>query len=200
MNDWKGNSNSVFKSLGSSNHCDEERQTEDFYATSPEAIDILCDVETFDGGIWEPCCGMGHLSERLKKRGYVVHSTDLIDRGYGHQGIDFLKQTEMKTWTRNIITNPPYSYAQEFVEHSMSLLPDGGKLAMFLKLTFLEGKKRKSMFAKYPPETVYVSSSRILCAKNGDFENANAKGSAVAYAWYVWCKGYYGETKIKWVN
>jgi len=45
MSDWKGNSNSVFKTLGASNHCDEERQTEDFYATSPIAIDILCDVE-----------------------------------------------------------------------------------------------------------------------------------------------------------
>jgi hypothetical protein len=142
---------------------------------------------------------MGHLSERLKKRGYVVHSTDLIERGYGISGIDFLKQNEMKTWTRNIITNPPYSYAQEFVEHSLSLLPDGGKLAMFLKLTFLEGKKRKGMFEKYPPKTVYVSSSRILCAKNGDFETY-AKGSAIAYGWYLWYKGYKGETNIKWGN
>lgn len=45
---------------------------------------------------------------------------------------------------------------------------------------------------------VYVSSSRLQCAKNGDFDKyAN---TAVAYAWYVWQKGYDGNTIIKWIN
>jgi hypothetical protein len=54
------------------------------------------------------------------------------------------------------------------------------------------------LFEKYPPKTVYISSSRLVCAKNGDFENT--KGSAVAYAWYVWQKGYKGDTVVKWIN
>jgi len=69
---------------------------------------------------------------------------------------------------------------------------------MFLKLQFLEGKARKELFAKHPPITVYVSSSRLLCAKNGDFESAG--GSAVAYCWYIWEKGFADETTLKWVN
>ena len=80
----------------------------------------------------------------------------------------------------------------------MELLEDGRYLAMFLKVTFLEGKARKSMFAKYPPIRVWVSSSRIPCAKNGDFEKYPS--SAVAYAWYIWQKGYTGETTLKWFN
>lgn len=72
---------------------------------------------------------------------------------------------------------------------------------MFLKLQFMEGKERKHLFTKFPPKTVYVSSSRILCAKNGDFEGLKASGgSAVAYAWYVWEKGFKGNTTVKWIN
>ena len=69
---------------------------------------------------------------------------------------------------------------------------------MFLKVLFLEGKARKDMFAKYPPKVVYVSSSRINCARNGEFNTYTH--SAIAYAWYVWQKGYSGETVLKWIN
>ena len=65
----------------------------------------------------------------------------------------------------------------------------------------MEGKSRRKLFEKYPPKTIWVSSSRIMCAKNGDFDEMIAGGgSAVAYAWYVWEKGYKGDTILKWFN
>ena len=137
-----------------------------------------------------------NLSVVLKKRGYIVRSTDLIDRGYGESGVDFLKTTER--FNGDIITNPPYKFAQEFVEHALEILTDGNKIAMFLKLQFLEGKARRELFDKYPPKKIYVSSSRLLCAKNGNFKEMDS--SAVAYAWYIWEKGYKGNTVIKWFN
>lgn len=69
---------------------------------------------------------------------------------------------------------------------------------MFLKVTFLEGKARKDFFKKYPPKVIYVCSGRIPCAKNGDFDKYPS--SAVAYAWYVWEKGYEGKTEVRWIN
>jgi hypothetical protein len=108
-----------------------------------------------------------------------------------------LEQT-FDNFNGDIITNPPYKYAQQFVERALENVKPGRKVAMFLKLTFLEGKARKQMFLNNPPKTVYVSSSRLLCAKNGDFENT--KGSAVAYAWFVWEKGFKGDPVIKWIN
>ena len=84
----------------------------------------------------------------------------------------------------DIITNPPYSKAQEFVEHALDISSDGCKVAMFLKIQFLEGKSRRALFDKQPPKTVYVSTGRLRCAMNGDFEKY-AKSSAVCYAWYV---------------
>lgn len=101
----------------------------------------------------------------------------------------------------DIITNPPFKYAQQFIEHAMDINSDGNKVLMFLKVLFLEGKSRKEMFNKYPPKCIYVSSSRVLCAKNADFEGMkNGGGSAIAYAWYEFEKGYKGDTIIKWIN
>ena len=149
--------------------------------------------------IWECAAGEGHLSEVLIKNGHTVISTDLIDRGYGTGGVDFLKCSNI--FDGDIVTNPPYKFAKQFVEKALDIITDGHKVCMFLKVQFLEGKARKLLFEKYPPKTVYVSSSRLLCAKNGDFERMKASGgSAAAYAWYVWEKGYCGDTIVKWFN
>lgn len=195
--DWTGNQTSIYKTLGASNHTENEREENDFYATEPKSIDLLCEVEKFNSTILEPACGEGHLSDRLIKNGYSVLSYDLIDRGYGIQ-MDFFS---LELWAGDIITNPPYKFAQQFIEHSLSIIPNGNKVAMFLKLQFMEGKARKKLFKANPPKTIYVSSSRLLCAKNADFEGMiKGGGSAVAYAWYVWEKGFSGKTVVEWIN
>ena len=97
-----------------------------------------------------------------------------------------------------IITNPPYKYALEFVQKALDSVQPGKKVAMFLKLQFLEGKSRKQFFLHNPPKVVYVSSSRLICAMNGEFEKYPS--SAVAYAWFVWEKGFKGDPIIKWIN
>ena len=47
MKDWTGDKNSVYKTLGASNHTDKERQSEDFYATEQKAAKLLLELETF---------------------------------------------------------------------------------------------------------------------------------------------------------
>lgn len=197
--DWIGNSKSIFTTLGASNHTDKQRQNEDYYATDPIAAELLLDVENFDGDIWECACGEKHLTKVFEEHGYNVRSSDLVDR-CGNEVFDFLSM-ENQEWNGDIITNPPYKYAKEFVEKALRIIPEGKKVAMFLKVQFLEGKERKKLFLNYPPKYIYVSSSRILCAKNAEFERMRqGGGSAVAYAWYVWEKGYKGNTILKWIN
>ena len=200
--DWIGNKKSTYITLGASNHTDKERQTEDYYATDPIAIDGLKSVWDIPQNVWEVSCGEGHLSKRLEELGHTVYSTDLIDRGYGIGNVDFLKTTELPKDCTCILTNPPYKYALEFVNHSLDLLPEGGYCVMFLKTTFLEGKKRyNNLFSVNPPKYMFQFVSRVLCAKNGDFETMIAGGgSAVSYAWFVFQKGYKGDTIIKWIN
>lgn len=187
---------STFVTLGARNYAKHDREINDYYATEPKAMELLLLEETFNHKIWECACGEGHLSEVLLKNGYDVKSTDLIDRGYGIGNVDFLKQEEK--WDGDIITNPPYKLALDFVQKALDLIPNGNKVAMFLKLQFLEGKARRKFFNENPPKTVYVSSARLNCARNGDFENFQS--SAIAYAWFVWVKGFKGDPIIKWIN
>ena len=198
--DWIGNGKSVFVTLGASNHTDKEREPNDFYATDPIAVDKLVgSIGFIPSVVWECACGTGCLSERLKQYCHGVVSTDVIDRGYG-QVQDFLLAKEMPSGCSCIITNPPYKLATEFILHALSLLPDGGRCIMFLKTTFLEGEKRhRLLFSKYPPQRILQFSKRVLCAKNAEFQKMCKVGSAVSYAWFVWEKGYKGETTITWI-
>lgn len=211
--DWTGNKKTTFVTLGASNHTDHERAKHDFYATEPKAVLELMKVEKFEGTIWENCCGMGHLSEPMIKAGYNVVSTDLIDRGYGTGNVDFFKCD--KPLGDNIVTNPPYSMALEWVEHSLDLLPIGKKLALFLPIQFLESDKRAKLFKERPPVRIWVATNRLLCGINGDFSAKDKDGntlynkdgtikrmsSAKCYAWFVWEVGNYSKQPIVgWIN
>lgn len=195
--DWTGNSYSFASMLGARNYAKNEREQHDFYATNPKAIDDLLKHETFDKNIWECACGQGHLAEKLKQYGYKVKCSDLIDRGYPEtEIIDFLK--EKYTFDGDIITNPPYKYCTEFILNALNSIPNGHKVAMFLKIQTLEGQKRyEEIYSKYPPKTVYVYSKRIGCAINGEFGKHSS--GAVCYAWFIWVKGEYTTTKLKWI-
>ena len=202
--DWIGDKNSVYKTLGASNHTDKARQKHDFYATDPIAIDKLKAVFDIPKRIYECACGRGQLSERLKELGHIVYSSDLYNHDYGERiGIDFLQLKSLPSFLEDfsILTNPPYKFALDFVLKGLELVKQGNYVFMFLKVLFLEGKKRyKELYSKYPPKFVFVSTERILCAKNADFEGMRADGgSAVAYAWFVWQKGYVGDTILKWM-
>lgn len=188
---------STFINLGASNHAKKgSREENDYYATEPIAGKLLLEVEPDLNNIWECACGEGHLAKVFDKAGKLGKATDLINRGYG-SAENFLLNTE-PYHNGDIVTNPPYKYAQEFVEHALNKIDEDRKVCMFLKVLFLETQSRRKLFDKEPPKTIYVSSSRINCAKNGDFKTYNS--SAIAYAWFVWIKGYKGETVVKWIN
>lgn len=202
MKDWVGNNKSTYVMLGASNHTDKERQNDDYYATNPHALELLLDSLKRDGielhkYIWECACGQGHLSDVLEKNGYITTNTDLVDRGYKNNflQLDFL--TTNTIFDGDILTNPPYKYAKEFVEHALDTLNDGYYCIMFLKIQFLEGQARLNLFRKYPPKYVYVNSARQSCAMNGEFEKY--KATAIYYCWFIWEKGYIEEPIIRWV-
>jgi len=203
MKDWKGNSKTTFAQLAASNHSDVERETNDFYATDPQSLRIFLQALKRDGiqlhkNIWECACGQGHLSKVLEE-GYEVLSTDLIDRGCGYSGINFLEVPCIEKGEEpvDILTNPPYRYAKEFVEHALEICCDGSYVVMFLKIQFLEGKARRELFEKYPPKYVYVNSARQTCYINGDM--SKKMSSASCYCWFIWEKGFKGEPIIRWI-
>lgn len=179
------------------NRAPAERAAADYYATDPKATAALLSVETFAPVIWEPCAGEKHITHVLEAAGYSVINSDIYNRG-GYDDLFILDFMEAEANPYgDIITNPPYSMAAEFVRHALEISPEGVKVAMLLKLTFLEGQKRRELFKDYPLKKLYVFSKRIGCAKNGNFETL--KSSAVAYGWFIWEKGYNGPAVIEWL-
>lgn len=192
------NSQDVYRILGANNHSNKERAALDYYATDPKAVEMLLDLEEFSDKIWEPAAGELHITKVLRAHGYDVFSTDIVDRGDIDQIIDFLNPKEkLNDFNGDIVTNPPYNKAKEFVERAMEIVKPKHKVAMFLKIQFLEGKARRSLFEKYPPKRIWISSSRLKCAPNGKFDNTT---SAVCYCWFIWEKGFKGNPQVYWFN
>ena len=190
-----GNSKTLGVTLGASNHSERIRADDDFYSTNPIAIDYLLKHEDFDENIWECACGNGKLSERLKEKGFNVRSTDLVYRDYGEkESVDFLAQNQV--FDGDIITNPPYNLALEFVEKALEL--SNRKVAMFLKIQFLETKKRYlNLFKDNPPKKVLVFVKRMACYREDD---TSFKSSAICFCWIVWDKEYNGDTILEWID
>lgn len=93
--DWTGNQKSIYTCLGASNHTEGERESMDYYATDPDAVEMLLDMEEFNHHIWEPACGEGHISKVLEQHGHAVKSTDLVFRGFGEGGWTSCRSKEM---------------------------------------------------------------------------------------------------------
>ena len=174
-----------------------ERVENDYYATPPESTLALLEKEYFFGKILEPCCGEGHISEVLKNNGYEVVSNDLVDRGYGEFNEDFLISEDLLA--ENVITNPPFKYAKEFIEKSLEITT--GKVAMFCKIQLLEGVARRELFENTPLRTVYVFTKRQNPLRNGSPTDENGKkwASTMCFAWFVWEHGYEGNPQIEWL-
>lgn len=193
MPKMKGSHN-IYTTLGASNHADHEREPNDLYCTHPSAVEALCDLETFSPNIWEPCAGMGHIADTLRSRGYKVRESDILTRGRDIEQLDFLTCDEHVDC--DIITNPPYKIATPIIRKAMEVITNGNCVAMWLRILFLESMERKKLFDEYPPLRVWISSKRIPCAMNGDFENITS--SAQGYMWLIFQKGYTGSTTIDW--
>lgn len=90
-----------------------------------------------------------------------------------------------------IIGNPPFLYGEIFVRQALANLVEAGWLLYLLPLRFLEGKERSErLFSKYPPLAVHVA-GRVSFS-------GNRKTDDTPYAYYIWRKGYTGDTILKW--
>lgn len=201
----------LFRIIGASNHCADEREAVDFYSTDPDCVKDLLELEQFGNKVLEPCCGNGNIAKVLANAGYDVTATDLYDHGYGTTGVDCFDYADID---RDIITNPPYSLTTEFIEHMINELKSGRKMALFLKLQVLEGQARyQKIFSQGKLKRVYVYVNRVACYKNDERYQKNEDGSlkldkdgnpkkigsACAYMWAIWEADYHGFPEIRWI-
>lgn len=190
------------RSLAGDNGGKYTRVEKDYYATDPQSVRDLLKIHEFNcKDCLEPCVGNGNIVNTFKEFYPEANFTciDIVNRGYDCILQNYLEYSDKKFNT--IITNPPYSLAQEFIEHSLDLLNPDGQCAMFLKIQFLEGVKRQSFFKKYPPKYVYVFSKRQSPWNNGSPVNEQGKkwASTMCFCWFIWEKDFVGDPIIRWI-
>jgi hypothetical protein len=165
------------------------------YNTPDWVTQALLDNEKFEGNCWEPACGNGAISSVLEKNNLYTVSSD-IQGNYGFRH-DFLNSKY--DWPGysidNIITNPPFSLAQDFIEEA--LIEAESKVAMLLRLAFLESSIRKEFFERTPLKKVLVSSKRITMYPTnygGEMKN----GGTMAMGWFIWDHAYTDKPQLGW--
>lgn len=176
------------------------RAANEFYPTPPEATRAFLTAETFDGSIWEPACGKGHIAKELIAHGYETVSTDLADYGYGDGQCDFL-DTDIPR-AKHIITNPPYGrgLADAFVKKSLAhIAVTGGRAAMLINLASLAHPTRHSSFIKRRPARIYIL-DECICYPNGDPRQATDRTRQHRYCWAVWTAAPTDQTVTDWLT
>lgn len=177
------------------------REPYDFYPTPREGTLALLSVEQIDGDIWEPACGDGAIARILAGAGYRYVATDLIDRGYGTGGVDFLRETVPRA--KHIITNPPYGsgLADAFVWHALKLAAaTGGSVAMLFNLASLAHPRRLPLYWRHSPANVYILAELIFRPGSRMHEPPPAILAAHRYCWVVWKAGHQGTPALAWVS
>lgn len=165
----------------------------DFWKTPPQATKALLEKEHFHGNILEPACGTGEMSEELRRKYQHVYSSDIVHRGYEFQSYAFDFFEEVGIFD-NVITNPPFNLAEEFVRKALDVASQ--KVAMLLKLEFLQANSRLDLFTTTPLKTVYIFSYRVPFHQSGYSEPITNQ----RYAWYVWEHGHLENPQLEWIG
>jgi hypothetical protein len=142
----------------------------DDYQTPGSALVTLLPYLKKQWVIWECADGEGYLSKALRERGFQVIATDI------HNGQDFLKFQPEDFDV--IVTNPPYSLKDKFLERAYEL---GKPFAFLLPLTTLEGRARQLLFSSH-------GISLLIPDRRTNFITPDGRdsGSWFLTAWFTW--------------
>lgn len=179
-----------------------KRNKNDYYQTPYSMTKQLLEVENFEGKILEPSCGAGAIVKVLRDHKKSVDYCDL-NNDFSLTGIfknfkDFINDDFDRY--DNIITNPPFSLAKEFILKAKQIA--NNKIAMLLPLNYLHGVSRYNEIYKdttFPLKAVYVF-CRYGLLEDTIREDGTYKAGMMVYAWYIWDKSYKGEPVIRWLN
>lgn len=145
------------------------RNAYDFYPTPSWCYEKLpIDWSLFESS-YEPCEGDGRITSFLSEKGLIAEGSDL------QTGTDYLTLGNIQVDL--ILTNPPFSLAQEFITKS---LQEANTVIMLLRLNFLGAQKRYTFWRDNPPTSLFILSKRPSFTGSGT--------DSTEYAWFVWDK------------
>lgn len=159
---------------------DHETTPNELYPTPSEATVGLLSVEKFEGRVWEPASGLGHISRVFESRGFDVVSSDLFADQYGFgEKADFLKT--QRTCAPNIVTNSPFTLFRPFMQKAFTL-PGVKKVAFLAPFEAIRVKSNVAIWREFgfPRVHLLVPTLIIDCGEKGMVK------SVFSHCWYVW--------------
>lgn len=174
----------------------------DYFPTPPWATRALLEIVNIRGvsagmgggeapwsdlTAWEPACGEGHMAKVLAEYFGRTVASDVFDYGIGAEIYDFLGSDDLAASKAPverphfIITNPPFSVGQQFIERALGIATMG--VAVLVRSAFLESAARYDLFTRQPPRVVAQFSGRVPMVMGRLDATAS---SATAYCWIFW--------------
>jgi len=174
------------------------KETSGWYVEPSWVSERLFAVEKFTGAVWDPACGIGRIAEAARQAGYVVHATDLVDRGYQHfRGcVDFLRHD--RPYANNIICNPPSNICNRFVRHALTLTSGNGKVGVVWLLRRLNAAH---WLRDTPLARIYLLTPRPSMPP-GHVILAGEKpgGGSQDFCWLVFFHKHKGPPELRWLH
>jgi hypothetical protein len=179
-----------------------ERDEHDWYVEPPECSAALFALEEFSGVVWDPACGVGRIVASAREAGLPAVGTDIVKRGpICEREFDFLDE-EIDIGFTNIVSNPPFKHAEEFVQRALECVPIGGKIAMLLPLVWLSGfSSKRDWLPESPLKTFFPISPRPSMPPGAVVLSGQNVGNGTKdFAWFVWQRGYTGSCVVEFMN
>ena len=177
-----------------------DAREDDLYTTPPWAIRALLARVNLPGVIADAGCGTGNIVNTLIQEGYDQDDIITIDKfKHDYEPDVVIDYTKWQPYDlpQSVITNPPFKWFTEFVNHSLSIASE--MVCVFARINALESASRfNDIYGELPPTDVYLFCNRVKCLK-GDIDDGGS--SAVMYCWLVWdrVQGDMG-TRLHWIN
>ncbi len=162
-------------------------ERDDYPTPSWVTMALVPQLPLFTGKVWEPACGSGKMVAALRQAGFNVVGTDIAD------GVDFLHQAPPRD-VGAIITNPPYTLAQQFIERALRV--DSNRVvAMLLRTDYDHAASRAHLFADCPVFAKKV----VLTRRIRWFEDS--KGSpSFNHCWMIWDRQHRGRPTLAYAS
>lgn len=172
---------------------------DDVYPTPAWCVQRLLEVwHPRPGAILEPAAGDGAIIRAAKAvlaadhNWYTVECRATCEQvliATGARGVDI---ADFRSWRprnadvarqiiQTVLTNPPYTMAEEMVRHAREIAPDAD-IVMLLRLGFLSSAERVEFYKVIGTPDLYVLPNRPGFTFNGKTDQTD-------YAWFIWPAG-----------
>lgn len=145
----------------------------DIFHTPDWPIDSLVRYLPKEWKLWESADhNEGRIVQRLRHHGYDVTGTDILN------GFDFLSPLMPPPEFDAIVTNPPYSIKDKWLQRCYDL---GKPFALLMPITAMGEQERYRMYKKY-------GISILMLPERVDFVTPSGEGSGAWFycAWFCW--------------